>query len=82
MAILSWIIVGALIGWMFGLFTGQVEQQQTVTNVAAGVIGGVLFGMITGLGGDHGVSGFTWYTYISATIGAVVLLLIKYFVMR
>lgn len=82
MAIVSWIIVGALTGWMAGLLTGQVETHQTRSNIVAGVIGAVTGGFIMGLGSSEGIGAFTWYTYLSAVGGAMVLLAIKYFVMR
>lgn len=82
MAIVSWIIVGALSGWMAGLLTGQVETHQTRANIVAGIIGAVTGGFIMGLGSSEGVGAFTWYTYLSAVGGAIVFLTIKYFVVR
>ena len=82
MAFISWIVVGGLVGWMFGLVTGQVQQNQTRTNVAAGIIGGVLGGFVMGLGSGESVTGFTWYTYLSAVGGAVLLLAVVYLLKR
>lgn len=72
---ISWIIFGALAGWIASLITGRSSQQGCLMNIIVGVIGafigGWLFSLITG---RPLVVGWHWEPFIVAVIGAVVLL--------
>ena len=52
MGILSWIVGGALVGWIAGRFVGGDEGQGCLTNIVIGIggalLGGAVYTMITG----------------------------------
>jgi uncharacterized membrane protein YeaQ/YmgE (transglycosylase-associated protein family) len=77
MGIISWIIIGGLAGWVASIILKTNEEQGLIGNVIAGVLGGIVGGWIfSALGGD-GVSGFSFWSFLVALVGAIVVLLIK-----
>jgi uncharacterized membrane protein YeaQ/YmgE (transglycosylase-associated protein family) len=74
MGILSWIIFGALAGWVASMVVGRNDQMGCLTNIAVGIIGAMLGGWIFSLFGGTGVTGFNLPSFIVAVIGAVVFL--------
>lgn len=75
--ILSWIIFGALAGWVASLFTGRNDQQGCLTNIVVGVIGAFLGGFLWNqISGQEVILGWSLGSFIIAVIGAVVLLTI------
>ena len=83
LGIISWIIVGALAGWVASLFAGTNREQGWLENVIVGIIGaflgGFLFSPLTGRG-----TYFDWNvgSFVVAVIGAVVSLFILRLVRR
>lgn len=76
MSILVWIIFGGLVGWVASMFMGTDGQQGILLNVVVGIIGAVFGGWIMTFFGQSGVSGFNFYSFVVALIGAVVLIFI------
>lgn len=77
MGLITWIIVGAIAGWL----AGEVVKGSgfgLLGNIVVGVVGALLGGWIAGalLGLPGGISGFNLTTLVVAFLGAVVLLLI------
>jgi uncharacterized membrane protein YeaQ/YmgE (transglycosylase-associated protein family) len=82
-SILSWVVFGALAGWVAGLITK--DQRGCIGNIVVGIVGAFLGGYLMSL--LTGVSvvanpAFNIQSFIVAVIGAVVLLLIVKFVRR
>lgn len=76
MGILSWIVLGALAGWLASMITGRNDQMGCLTNIIVGIVGAFIGGFImTQLGGSD-ITGFNLYSFLVATGGAIVLLLI------
>ncbi|MBV7330511.1 GlsB/YeaQ/YmgE family stress response membrane protein [Chloroflexi bacterium TSY] len=48
MGILSWIIFGAIVGWLASLITGRYERVGCLTNIIVGMIGALIGGLISG----------------------------------
>lgn len=73
----SWMVFGALAGWLASLITGRNNRQGCIMNIVVGVIGamigGAVFGLITG--GELEV-GWSLTAFIVAVLGAVALLAI------
>ncbi|HLC95547.1 MAG TPA: GlsB/YeaQ/YmgE family stress response membrane protein [Patescibacteria group bacterium] len=77
MSLLVYIIFGGLVGWVASMLMGTDGQQGIVLNVIVGIVGAVfgtwLFNFF-GVGG--GISGFNLSSFITALVGAVVLIAI------
>jgi len=77
MGIISWIIIGGLAGWLASMILGTEEQQGLLGNIIAGVLGGIVGGWIMSAIGSEGVSGFSFWSFLVALLGAIIVLLIK-----
>jgi len=75
--LLSWLIIGALAGWVASILTGRNERQGCIMNIVVGVVGALLGGfliqLLTGVGFDLA---FNIRSFLVAVLGAVVLLLL------
>lgn len=75
MGIISWIIFGAIAGWVASLIAGNNDRQGCIGNIIVGVIGaflgGFLIELITGQGFQFD---FNPTSFIVAIIGSVLLL--------
>ena len=71
-AIIAWIIVGAIAGWLASLVV-RGTGLGLGGDIIVGIIGGIILQLLFGSGG---VSGFNLGSIITAFIGAVILLLI------
>lgn len=76
MGIISWIILGALAGWLASIITGRNSQMGCLANIIVGIVGAIIGGFLMSFIGGSGVTGFNLYSFIVAVVGAVVLLLI------
>ncbi len=79
MGILSWIIIGALAGWIASMITGNNRSMGAGLNILVGIIGSFIGGFIMNMFGDTGVTGLNVWSLLVATIGSVILLLIVNF---
>ncbi len=76
MGIISWIIIGGLAGWLATVIVGSSSQQGCLVDIGVGIIGALLGGFLFSVVGGVGFTGFNLYSFIVATIGAVVFLFI------
>ena len=78
MGIISWIIFGAIAGWIASMIAGTNQSQGWLENIIVGIvgalIGGFLFGLLTGRSVDFGI--FDIGSFVVAVIGALVLLFV------
>jgi uncharacterized membrane protein YeaQ/YmgE (transglycosylase-associated protein family) len=78
MGILSWTIVGMLVGWitnqMFKIPSQQIRLERIVAGIAGGLTGGLLSNVFFPPGGIH--LSFQWQSTVFAIIGAVVIILV------
>lgn len=76
MGILAWIIVGAIAGWLAGYLTRTNEGL--AGNIILGVVGGLFGGFVLNLVGfGGGITGIDVPSIFTATVGAVLLILIR-----
>jgi len=73
MGIVSWLVVGAIAGWLAGLLVKGDESLGVIGHVVLGIVGAIVGGFIAGLiiGGDY-ITGINPTTIVVATIGAVI----------
>ncbi|MBI2332696.1 MAG: GlsB/YeaQ/YmgE family stress response membrane protein [Chloroflexi bacterium] len=73
--ILTWIVFGALAGWIASIITNKNKQMGAVENVVSGIAGAFIGGFIMeNVFGSDGLTGFDIYSFIVAIRGAVVLI--------
>lgn len=78
MGILSWIIFGAIAGWLASILVKTNGEQGAIGNIIVGIVGAAIGGWLSGFLFDGvGVTGFNIQSFFVAVVGAVVLLLIK-----
>ncbi|MCL1965196.1 MAG: GlsB/YeaQ/YmgE family stress response membrane protein [Firmicutes bacterium] len=73
---ITWIIFGALAGWIASIIMKRNSSMGAVANIVVGVIGAGLGGWIASLLGLGTVNGFNIYSLLIAIGGACLLLLI------
>jgi uncharacterized membrane protein YeaQ/YmgE (transglycosylase-associated protein family) len=76
-AILVWVIVGAVAGWLASLVMGTNRSQGLLADIVIGIVGGVLGGFLLGaLGIGGAVTGVNLTSVVVAFVGAVILIAI------
>ena len=77
MGLVSWILFGALAGWVASLIAGTSRRQGCLTDILVGVVGAFLGGLIMELVTGAGVRfAFNVRSLGVAVLGAIVLLVI------
>lgn len=76
MGIISWIIVGALAGWIASMIMGKNAQMGAIANIIVGIIGAFIGGFVMNLLGFGGVDGLNISSILVSILGAVILLAI------
>lgn len=76
MGIISWIIIGALAGWLASIITGNNNKMGAGKNILVGIVGAFIGGFILNLIGGIGITGFNLWSLFVSIIGSVILLLI------
>jgi uncharacterized membrane protein YeaQ/YmgE (transglycosylase-associated protein family) len=73
MGILSWLVVGAIAGYLAGFLVKGDESLGVLGHIVLGIVGALVGGFIAGAltGGDY-ITGVNFTTIIVATIGAVI----------
>lgn len=76
--IISWIVFGALAGWVASMIAGDNARQGWLGNIIVGIIGAFIGGLIFGLlfGGGRFTLEWNIGSFIAAVIGSLVLLFI------
>ncbi len=76
MGIISWIIIGALAGWLGSIITGNNAKMGAGKNIIVGIIGAFIGGFVMNFIGGVGITGFNIWSLFVSIIGSVILLLI------
>ena len=80
---LSWIIVGAVAGWLAGLLVKGDEGLGVIGHILLGLVGAIAGGFVVSLltGNDPMDGVFDISTILTAVVGAVVLVLLGSMIM-
>jgi uncharacterized membrane protein YeaQ/YmgE (transglycosylase-associated protein family) len=81
MGILSWIVLGAIAGWIGSMLVNKTGEGLFV-DIILGIIGGLVGGWIFSAAGSTGVTGFNLWSLFVAVIGAIVVLLLYHALVR
>ena len=75
---ISWLIVGAIAGWLAGLLVRGDESMGVIGHILLGLVGALIGGYVVGLitGNDPMDGVFDISTIVTAVAGAVVLVLL------
>lgn len=76
MGTLSWIIVGALAGWIASMMTGNNRSMGLIANIIVGIIGAYIGGFVLRYFGVSGVTGFNLWSIGVSVLGAIILLFV------
>lgn len=74
MGAISWIILGALSGWIASIIKGKNQSMGAIANIVVGIVGAMIGGFIANSFGGAGVTGFNLYSIFISVVGAVILL--------
>ena len=75
MGILSWILLGALAGWVASIIMKKNRSMGAMANIVVGIIGAFIGGFVMNLiGAKADVTGFNLESFIVALIGSIILL--------
>jgi uncharacterized membrane protein YeaQ/YmgE (transglycosylase-associated protein family) len=77
MGLLTWLIVGAIVGWLAGLVM-KGKGFGLFGNIVVGVIGALVGGYLASvfLKIQNAISGFNLTTFVVAFVGAIIVLLV------
>jgi uncharacterized membrane protein YeaQ/YmgE (transglycosylase-associated protein family) len=73
-AVISWIIIGAIAGWIASMITGTEAGRGFFGNVIVGILGAAIGGLLLNLFGYNFSTGLNLVTLITAILGAVILI--------
>lgn len=77
MGFLSWIIVGALAGWIASMIMKTDASMGSLANIVVGIIGALIGGWVVGLFGINVMDGaLRIESILTAILGSVILLAI------
>lgn len=74
MGIISWLVVGAIAGYLAGFLVKGDESLGVIGHIVLGIVGGLIGGFLAGLvtGGADYITGINITTIVVAVIGAVI----------
>ena len=74
--ILAAIIIGGIAGWLASIVTKNNASMGLLSNIVVGILGAVVANLLFPLLGIGGTNGFTLWSLLVATLGAVILLFV------
>ena len=75
MGLITWLIFGALAGWLASIIAKTNKEQGWLMNIVFGIAGAIVGGFLWGLvSGDGFDAGFNIGSLIIAIIGALILI--------
>jgi uncharacterized membrane protein YeaQ/YmgE (transglycosylase-associated protein family) len=81
MSFLSWIVLGALAGWIGSLIVNRTGEG-LFRDILLGIVGGLVGGWLFAAMGTAGVTGFNVWSLFVAVIGSVIVLMLYHAIAR
>ena len=81
MALIVWLIVGGVVGWLASLVMRTDAQQGIILNIVVGIVGAFIGGLIFG-GGSINNAPLNVGSFLVSLVGAIILLAIVNLVRR
>lgn len=72
MGIIGWIVLGGLAGWVASMISK--ESGGLLKNIVVGIVGAFIGGFVFSTLGGSEVTGFNFYSFIVALVGALILI--------
>jgi uncharacterized membrane protein YeaQ/YmgE (transglycosylase-associated protein family) len=74
MGIISWLVVGAIAGYLAGYFVKGDESLGVIGHIVLGIVGAIIGGFLAGIltGGKDYLTGINITTIVVAIIGAII----------
>jgi len=83
MSIISWLVVGAIAGWIASKVVPGDERYGWLGGLVAGIVGAVVGGFLFGaLTGEDYTTGINIPTLVAATVGAIIVVFLFQMVTR
>lgn len=76
MGIFSWIILGALAGWIASKMMDTDKSMGAMANIIVGIVGALIGGFVMNFFNKSGVDGVNLYSLFVALLGSIILLAI------
>lgn len=76
MGILSWILLGALAGWVASMIMGKNGSMGAIANIVVGIVGAFIGGFVMSQINGYDVTGFNLTSFLIALLGSLILLAI------
>ncbi len=76
MGLISWIVVGLMAGFLARWFMPGPEPGGFIVTVLVGMAGASIGGFVASVLGGAGATGFSVWSILVATLGAIILLLL------
>ena len=76
MNFLIWLIIGGVLGWLASLVMKTNAQQGLILNIVVGIVGGLLGGWLLGVLGMDMAGAGVIASFLTALLGAVILLFV------
>jgi uncharacterized membrane protein YeaQ/YmgE (transglycosylase-associated protein family) len=76
MSILAWVVVGLIAGALAKLIMPGDDPGTIIVTILIGIVGAFVGGFVVQLLGGTGLTGFSIWSIIVATLGAIILLAI------
>jgi uncharacterized membrane protein YeaQ/YmgE (transglycosylase-associated protein family) len=81
MSFLSWIVFGALAGWIGSMIVNRTGEG-LLRDILLGIVGGFVGGWLFSAMGSTGVTGFNVWSLFVAVVGSVIVLMLYHTIAR
>ncbi len=75
MELASWMIFGAIVGWVLSIFFRITELSAIITTIGIGILGAIMGGWLMSMAIGPSPEGLNLYSLLVATIGSILIIL-------